>query len=206
MQKSDSKEAPICECGQPITRKGKTGPWPKRCQACAVREGRAKSLRWYYANTDAELGEIRSRYPSRIGRPQTDEHIHKRAEAVAQTLAKQRRVCQACGEEYTPTQGGQRYCEKHRRVGHYRSRPYDRRIYLPNGLYEQILEKQGGRCAICGKEASGNRFAIDHSHETGEIRGLLCYQCNTGLGSFRDDSELLRKAIAYLSDRRELTQ
>jgi len=66
--------------------------------------------------------------------------------------------------------------------------------------YDEMLEAQGRGCAICGKtpEAEGRQLAVDHDHETDEIRGLLCSRCNPGLGMFMDDPELLRSAIAYL--------
>ena len=54
----------------------------------------------------------------------------------------------------------------------------------------------GGKCEICGKEA---RLNIDHDHSTGKYRGLLCANCNWGLGMFEDDIERLKRAIKYLS-------
>ena len=72
---------------------------------------------------------------------------------------------------------------------------------LTMGGYEDILEKQGGGCAICGsKEHRGNggRFAVDHNHKTGAIRGLLCAYCNTGIGLFMDDSNTLMSAVRYV--------
>lgn len=55
-------------------------------------------------------------------------------------------------------------------------------------------------CAICGApiSISGRRLAIDHDHVTGKFRGLLCSNCNTGIGMFKEDTELLQKAIEYL--------
>lgn len=66
--------------------------------------------------------------------------------------------------------------------------------------YDEMLDAQGSRCAICGKtpEDNGRRLAVDHDHNTGEIRGLLCVSCNMGLGKFGDDPTLIAKAIAYL--------
>ena len=64
--------------------------------------------------------------------------------------------------------------------------------------YERLFEKQKGRCAICGRSQEGLRLAVDHSHQTGERRGLLCRACNLGLGNFRDDPSALRGAIRYL--------
>ena len=59
-----------------------------------------------------------------------------------------------------------------------------------------ILDRQDGRCAICREPAAGDlALAEDHDHATGAIRGLLCSRCNNGLGSFRDDPELLRSAV-----------
>ena len=56
-----------------------------------------------------------------------------------------------------------------------------------------------GRCAICSAQFSSGRDAhLDHCHELGVVRGLICSMCNTGLGTFRDRPELLRKAADYL--------
>ena len=67
--------------------------------------------------------------------------------------------------------------------------------------YELLLKKQKGVCAICGKKPSKNkRFAIDHDHDTGLIRGLLCFRCNFGLSYFSEDYEQLRKATLYLKN------
>ena len=67
--------------------------------------------------------------------------------------------------------------------------------------YNMFLEKQGGKCAICGTEigdSNGNRLYVDHNHKTGKVRGLLCANCNFGIGSLKDDVEILKKAILYL--------
>lgn len=63
-----------------------------------------------------------------------------------------------------------------------------------------LLEKQNYSCAICGKSEkdNGQRLAIDHNHATHQVRALLCRYCNTGLGAFKDDEQLLSKAIEYL--------
>lgn len=70
--------------------------------------------------------------------------------------------------------------------------------------YEQLLNKQEGRCALCGTENPGRNlenFSVDHCHKTGKIRALLCHRCNTGLGSFKDDPDLLEKAAEYIRTR-----
>lgn len=72
--------------------------------------------------------------------------------------------------------------------------------------YEQLLEKQDGVCAICGKDEpaehgrTGSKFtlAVDHCHDFEYVRGLLCQRCNRAIGLLGDDVQLLRKAIAYL--------
>jgi len=63
----------------------------------------------------------------------------------------------------------------------------------------QLLESQNGVCAICGEPCkTGRRLAIDHSHKNKNRRGLLCHNCNRGLGMFDDDIVRLRRAIQYL--------
>lgn len=66
--------------------------------------------------------------------------------------------------------------------------------------YNELSIIQNGRCAICGKHQSELTYAmsVDHCHKTGKIRGLLCGRCNTALGSFFDNVEILKNAIIYL--------
>jgi len=66
--------------------------------------------------------------------------------------------------------------------------------------YLAMAEAQGQVCKICGQPETEKYGAlhVDHDHRTSKVRGLLCGQCNTGLGKFRDDPALLRAAIDYL--------
>lgn len=65
--------------------------------------------------------------------------------------------------------------------------------------YNKLLKEQNNVCVLCGRSEELDRnFAIDHCHNSGKIRGLLCFKCNTGLGSFGDSIELLLKAVEYL--------
>lgn len=85
------------------------------------------------------------------------------------------------------------------------------RLYgLKPGQYQEMLEAQGGVCGICKRPAAdknGRRLHVDHDHRCCPgsktcgncTRGLLCYACNAGLGSFQDDPELLREAIKWLT-------
>lgn len=67
---------------------------------------------------------------------------------------------------------------------------------------EVLMKNQDGRCAICktdkGTRKSWKSLAIDHDHETGKVRGLLCQICNTVLGMFNDDPKLFESSISYL--------
>ncbi|QTD90794.1 endonuclease VII domain-containing protein [Burkholderia anthina] len=66
--------------------------------------------------------------------------------------------------------------------------------------YMQLLEQQGGACAICTRSVVdlGETLAVDHDHETGAVRGLLCAMCNRMLGCARDAPDVLRSGAAYL--------
>lgn len=86
------------------------------------------------------------------------------------------------------------------------ARRYRQRVYgLSHDEYTAMVEVQDGRCAICRQEPVrksqyGTRYPlhVDHDHTTGQVRGLLCFSCNAGLGKFRDDPERLRAAASYL--------
>lgn len=67
--------------------------------------------------------------------------------------------------------------------------------------YVKKIQKYNGLCAICKTECSqGKRLALDHDHDTGQFRGLLCASCNLALGGFGDNPELLRNALLYLKE------
>ena len=67
--------------------------------------------------------------------------------------------------------------------------------------YEYWSQVYGFVCHLCGNKCPSKRsLAVDHSHESGLVRGLLCINCNKGLGNFKDNIDLLKKAIEYLED------
>ena len=61
-----------------------------------------------------------------------------------------------------------------------------------------LQASQGGRCAICRGFGAGRRLVVDHDHDTGDVRGLLCHKCNLGVGFLCDSELLVRRAADYL--------
>jgi hypothetical protein len=96
--------------------------------------------------------------------------------------------------------------KKHMRRGRAKWRERNPNYHRDKGLkvqydltYEQVMQKveeQGGGCAIC--HCAMVRPNVDHDHKTGKIRGILCPQCNMGIGNLKDSPEVLDKAAAYL--------
>lgn len=93
--------------------------------------------------------------------------------------------------------------------GRSQTKAYDLELHMMRSYginfkeYEEMLLAQDGKCAICKAEPPKNqhktRLNIDHNHETGKVRGLLCDCCNRALGLMRDNTDLLSKAIDYLT-------
>lgn len=73
-----------------------------------------------------------------------------------------------------------------------------RRYGLTEDDVKELIEQQGGVCAICGTDKPEH---VDHCHVTGKVRGVLCFNCNGGLGQFKDDIGRLISAIAYLEEK-----
>lgn len=81
----------------------------------------------------------------------------------------------------------------------YRESRLKRYYNLTGQEYQQMYQAQGGLCAICGNpQISGRQLAVDHDHESGLVRGLLCQSCNRGIGYFGDDVSRLESAVGYL--------
>ena len=66
--------------------------------------------------------------------------------------------------------------------------------------YQNILKSQDNKCAICGLDQKNcaRTFNVDHKHEEGKVRGILCNNCNTGIGLFKENEMIMHKAINYL--------
>jgi hypothetical protein len=80
-----------------------------------------------------------------------------------------------------------------------------RKYGITQGDYEMLLATQGGTCAICRRRpAQGTSLHVDHDHETGAVRGLLCFRCNGGGGQFGEDEERLLVAAGYFAKHDEL--
>lgn len=82
------------------------------------------------------------------------------------------------------------------------------RAYGINDIrYNEILARQNNCCAICNTHKSELKkdLSVDHDHNTGKVRGLLCNNCNIGIGLLKDSSEVVHKAHLYLIHHQELT-
>ncbi|MBB4744479.1 hypothetical protein BJY16_007938 [Actinoplanes octamycinicus] len=124
------------------------------------------------------------------------------------------RHCPDCGEakplaefprSRNDTGGYGRYCKpchnmrgketRQRLYGGSREYHLRRRYGIGQAEFDALLADQGGVCAICGAPDPQH---VDHDHRTGRVRGILCFNCNGGLGQFRDDPVFLANAITYL--------
>jgi len=109
-------------------------------------------------------------------------------------------VSMCCGCKERPSGNSSGYCS---------SCATGRKYKMSAAEYDALHAEQGGLCAICRRaekiENGGRRrrLCIDHDHGSGEVRGLLCGTCNSGLGQFYDDPERLEAAAAYIRRHKE---
>ncbi len=112
--------------------------------------------------------------------------------------------CKECGKEFEPISPSHLYCtDECVQLGYDRARMM--KVYgITLEEYFEMVDSHAGLCAICGRvgfQMGKNQkllLVIDHCHESGKVRGLLCHNCNRGLGLFKDNVESLTKAIEYL--------
>jgi hypothetical protein len=119
------------------------------------------------------------------------------------------KICKGCGITFRPYSPQQFYCTDE-------CSEENRYLIIKFGItskdYWTMFEKQSGRCAICNGPGFSmhptikrSPLVVDHCHDSGDVRGLLCHNCNRGLGLFQDNQEILQKAIEYLSEERATT-
>ena len=118
--------------------------------------------------------------------------------------AKDNPVCKVCGEQpgaayfrSSKKSNGRKYldsrCDGCRRLGY-----ICRNLAITVTQYRKLMEDSGSQCRICKRPFTEVKQVIDHCHETGKLRSAICGQCNQGLGLFRDDSDALLSAVAYI--------
>jgi hypothetical protein len=134
--------------------------------------------------------------------------------AVRRVVPDGYRYCPDCGEtkpldefprSQNDTSGRHRYCKpchnargqetKKRLYGGSREYHLRHRYGIGQASFDFMLAMQGDACAIC---RAPDPQHVDHDHRTGQVRGILCFNCNGGLGQFRDNPEFLAGAITYL--------
>lgn len=105
--------------------------------------------------------------------------------------------CRKCKREYYDK-------NKDRLRKHIRNNMLEREYGITQETFEILLKKQDGKCAICkiAPENIKNKVLnVDHNHKTKEVRGLLCNNCNRGLGHLKDSIKNLKAAIKYLEEK-----
>ena len=112
--------------------------------------------------------------------------------------------CGICSEEFKPHAPSEKYCKDEcaqlAAADRYLERNYD--ITLKE--YNKMLDKQSHLCALCHKEgfvmkkSHKVKLVVDHCHTTGEVRGLLCHNCNRALGLLKDNTDTVKRVLEYL--------
>ncbi len=154
--------------------------WTKE-QAKAYRDANKEKTKAYNA-AYAEANKEKAKAKTKAWRIANKDKMAAYAEANKKAINEKKRVWAAANRE--------------RRTAYSRLK----KTGVTREQYDGAYLKQAGLCAICSSECSrGYKLAADHCHTTGLFRGLLCCSCNLGLGNFKDNTDLLKKAIGYLN-------
>lgn len=161
-----------------------------------------RSLEWYHANKEKTDKEKRKKYMAEYlktyqRREKTPEEIEARN--------RKRRERYAQDPEYREREKAQAIANNKAHPERKRNGRLRAEFGITQQDYDAILLRQDGKCAICGATENHvnhprkRKFLyVDHDHTTGKVRGLLCHNCNFGIGYFKDNPESLRQAAAYL--------
>lgn len=159
----------------------------KTCSSCRL----TKDASEFYKTDTGRLRHLCKECYSDHNREQRIKHHQKRSE-----------YARATGTKWTPESREKYKLPKDEQFFAYAERSYG----VSRQRYEEMWAAQGGVCAICRREcnrSNSDRLCIDHDHGTGQVRGLLCFKCNVGLGRFDDDVLLMESAIDYIRGARD---
>ena len=162
----------------------------KKCSKC----GELKPLASFY-RADGNSGDglrgdcISCNLTAKAARHQLDPEP-ARARAQRWRLASMDRVAE--NQRVFVASGGKRIADR---------KSYLKRKYgITIEQYDAMLEAQGGGCFICGRPPRDDiSLHVDHDHSTNKVRGILCFCCNNALADFKEDPQLLQKAVTYLA-------
>lgn len=114
------------------------------------------------------------------------------------------KACRTCGTTFSPKAPSHLHCSQECADNSLSSQYLKRNYGITLLDYQQMLEQQGHRCAICNGEGfvmkgcHRMKLVVDHCHKTGVVRGLLCHNCNRALGLLKDSTDSLKSATRYL--------
>lgn len=182
---SQDSRARLCpRCGEMKPTDGKKRGY---CQDCR----RAYSKAWRAAHP-GYMKAWEEANPEKIQQYRSESKVKRR-------LRMEPRECDWCLGVYQPKIRRSRYCSARcSSAGQSKVKLYG----LTAAQFHGMLEAQGHRCAICRRKPQSEHgrtgWQVDHDHNTGAIRGLLCGWCNRAIGLARDDPEVLRAMAAYV--------
>ena len=133
----------------------------------------------------------------------TSEHFTATPEKYPQKQFKDK-SCRRCSKVFKPLGPSHLYCTDECAAEAYADRLLKRNYGIDYSTVKSLYEQQARKCAICGGEGFKMaehhklKLVVDHCHATGKVRGLLCHNCNRGLGLFKDSITNLLRAIEYL--------
>ena len=176
MKETTSKKCTKCAETKPITQYNKCkGARRAYCKSCHA----AESIKWHRSNADKRR---------------------------AHTIAYQRNW-RANNKEKTKEYGRRSYKkltpeQKKQKAHKSRMRSLQRKYGISAENWQMLYERQGGLCALCrvpGRTGRHGILSVDHCHETGRIRGLLCTPCNSAIGILGESRERIARVLAYVS-------
>lgn len=157
-----------------------------------------------YKNKNSEKEKDRQRKSKKISREKNreayNEYMRKWARKNSETINAKRRERRKSNPEIAKRDNERRKSQYD--PEHHRDAMLKNNYGISLDEYKEMYAAQEGKCAICEAvkpDHGKSGLVVDHCHTHGHVRMLLCFECNTGLGRFKDDVRLLAKAIDYLN-------